>query len=244
MSEGWIAFGSALAGAIAGGGAALVGSIIVNRRELTRRARIRMFDEILPELVDRDNGDLGDAEPEFKALERAAAMSSRGDRRAVSNLYGLWRAAQASLEPELTQIVTAFLDDWKETAFGPHLLLLIPGRKHSARTCDLHCKLFTTGWRGGFGRARASRIDCQVALGGSADGTAGILHDPRRGPSVGGSRPLVLTRTPLKGQPDGQASCRARMLPARETDKPRNRPEGRARIAGAPRHGLAGQRMR
>lgn len=172
MSEGWIAFGSALAGAIAGGGAALVGSIIVNRRELTRRARIRMFDEILPELVNRDNGDLGDAEPEFKALERAAAISSRGDRRAVSNLYSLWRGAQASLGPELTQVVTAFMDDWEETGVRPPPVTHIPGRKHSARTCDLHCKLFTTGWRGGFGRARESRIDVPGgARGGSSSGT-------------------------------------------------------------------------
>lgn len=107
MSQGWIAFGSALAGAVGGGGAALVGSIAVNRRELTRRVRIRMLGEVLPELVARDSDDLGDAEPQLKALERAAAMSSRGDRRGVQQSYALWRAAQASLGPELTQVVTA-----------------------------------------------------------------------------------------------------------------------------------------
>jgi hypothetical protein len=41
----------AFVGAIGGGAASLAGSVIVNRRELRRKMRIRIYDELLPKLI-------------------------------------------------------------------------------------------------------------------------------------------------------------------------------------------------
>lgn len=87
-------FLAALAGALAGGGASLGGSIVVNRRELKRSARFRLHDELLPELeasIDRtkpmrvrgliDRGDQTYAEPPpvfvevLAATRRSAALA-------------------------------------------------------------------------------------------------------------------------------------------------------------------------
>jgi hypothetical protein len=49
---------SALVGALVGGAASLAGSFLVARRDLIRRTRIRMYDEVVPNLQRQVTGDL------------------------------------------------------------------------------------------------------------------------------------------------------------------------------------------
>jgi hypothetical protein len=50
VSDAWIALAAALLGAVVGGVLTMCGTIVVGRRELTRRSRIEIYDVLLPTL--------------------------------------------------------------------------------------------------------------------------------------------------------------------------------------------------
>lgn len=75
-------FLAALAGAVVGGGASLAGSVLVNRREHVRAARIRLHDELVPALREElppKVGFLLDShfEEVLEATRRAAVLAGR-----------------------------------------------------------------------------------------------------------------------------------------------------------------------
>lgn len=71
---------SALLGAVVGGLLALAGSVLVGRREVVRRARIRLYDEMIPSAMNvlrlREDLDL----PLYRAIVRAATLAGPKDR--------------------------------------------------------------------------------------------------------------------------------------------------------------------
>jgi hypothetical protein len=86
-NSGAVAFWSALAGAGVGGFAAAIGSVYVDRRKATRQARIRMYDELLPEIL-RPKGVPLSGE-DLAPLHRVARISGWRDRRAVEHIMRL-----------------------------------------------------------------------------------------------------------------------------------------------------------
>lgn len=86
--SGAVAFGSALLGAAVGGGASLLGSIVVERRKLTRESRVRMFDELLPRLMQARQVPM--ERPPLEAIHRAAILAGRSDQRSAAHILRLW----------------------------------------------------------------------------------------------------------------------------------------------------------
>jgi hypothetical protein len=103
-SDVWVPLLSALLGAIVGGAATLTGSVLVNRWELRRTARFRMYQELLPKVRNetwpryRWHDDSREAQEAFErsleALEREGAIAGELEwRRAVlAKVFG-WGCA-------------------------------------------------------------------------------------------------------------------------------------------------------
>jgi hypothetical protein len=103
MSETLISLLSAFVGAIVGGTASLAGTMVVNRRQMTVNARMRLYDELLPKLADAVDSILdenldpitayaaGEQMPELLgAVRRASAIAGRSERKAAHDLWVLW----------------------------------------------------------------------------------------------------------------------------------------------------------
>ena len=100
--SGLIAFGAAAFGALVGGMGSAVGSTWLQRRELIRTARVRMYDELLPQLTDRELTlpvllEMGRRDGMsivrlIAALHRNAAIAGRTESRLVADLRASWEA--------------------------------------------------------------------------------------------------------------------------------------------------------
>jgi hypothetical protein len=118
-------------GAVLGGASALAGSIVVERMKLAKNSRIRIFDELLPELVllvhnlyrfekhPRDVMD--DADKVAKAIARAAILAGRKDRRIGDSLLETWfsfRRAQnaVTVQPMDRDVTDRLLPNWVSVA--------------------------------------------------------------------------------------------------------------------------------
>lgn len=99
-----------LGGALVGGVASMLGTIVVGRRELTRKARIRLFDELIPDLfewtsVDGEHGHewvpkwtVGEGLP---AMLRAAIIAGRKDDKRALKLYAVIQRCREAQSPKL-----------------------------------------------------------------------------------------------------------------------------------------------
>jgi hypothetical protein len=107
MSETWSNLLSgaigAIFGAIVGGTFSLLGTMLVNKQQMATNARMRLYDELLPKVLDRVNGMLdSDLDPAsayvaeeqipdlLGAVQRASAIAGRVERKAAHNLWVLW----------------------------------------------------------------------------------------------------------------------------------------------------------
>lgn len=99
----------ALAGAIVGGAASLAGSVWVARRELTRVARVRMYNELLPPMIQAwaaSGAGLfsqGVSREEFDALRRQAVLAGSRDERAIRRLAARFDERAALLSSPVTE---------------------------------------------------------------------------------------------------------------------------------------------
>jgi hypothetical protein len=111
MSDTWTSLLSGVVGAIVGGAASLAGTMVVNKRQMATNARMRLYDELLPELeraID-DHPLNGVPEPMatervpelLAAVRRASAIAGRLERRDAHNLWQLWGEHQAELQAEM-----------------------------------------------------------------------------------------------------------------------------------------------
>jgi hypothetical protein len=108
MSETWTSLLSGVVGAIVGGAASLAGTMVVNKRQMATNARMRLYDELLPEL-ERAVDDLKgltepmamERVPELLAAVRASAIAGRLERKDAHNLWQLWGEHQAELQAEM-----------------------------------------------------------------------------------------------------------------------------------------------
>jgi hypothetical protein len=104
MSAVWTSLLSGVVGAIVGGAASLAGTMVVNKRQMATNARMRLYDELLPELeraIDDRTGATEERVPEvLAAVRRASAIAGRLERRDARNLWQLWGEHQAKLEAE------------------------------------------------------------------------------------------------------------------------------------------------
>jgi hypothetical protein len=102
---------AAFVGAIVGGLASLGGTMLVNKQQMATNARMRLYDELLPELADAVEAVLEPLVPEDQVAEevlpqllekvrRASAIASRHERRFANNLWQLWREHLAQLRAE------------------------------------------------------------------------------------------------------------------------------------------------
>jgi hypothetical protein len=112
MSETWTSLLAALVGAIVGGLASLGGTMLVNKQQMATNARMRLYDELLPELADAVDGVIeplvpedqvaGEVLPErLEKVRRASAIASRHERRFANNLWQLWGEHQAGRQAEI-----------------------------------------------------------------------------------------------------------------------------------------------
>lgn len=93
---------SGVVGAIMGGAASLAGTMVVNKRQMATNARMRLYDELLPNLASRidvmldgtDYKALTVAEEQVPELlekvRRASAIAGPRKRKAAHNLAMLW----------------------------------------------------------------------------------------------------------------------------------------------------------
>ncbi len=82
-----VAFGSAVAGAVVGGAASLAGSVVVQRRQVVRETRLKIYREILPDLVEDVMNTMADqqVERDFRELVRLCALVGRSPRELAEN---------------------------------------------------------------------------------------------------------------------------------------------------------------
>jgi hypothetical protein len=124
MSETWTSLLSGVVGAIVGGAASLAGTMLVNKRQMATNARMRLYDELLPELETAVDGLInpqlpGDGLAEERILgllekvRRVGIIAGRMEQRNSHNLWKLWREHQAELDAEVQVQSTA----WEE--LGP-----------------------------------------------------------------------------------------------------------------------------
>jgi hypothetical protein len=118
MSETWTSLLAALVGAIVGGAASLAGTMLVNKQQMATNARMRLYDQLLPDLS-RAIADWASARTPFRpiakeyplpavrgvielltAVSRASAIAGRHERRFVNDLRELWREYEADLWAE------------------------------------------------------------------------------------------------------------------------------------------------
>jgi hypothetical protein len=111
MSETWTSLLAALVGAIVGGAASLVGTMVANKRQMATNARMRLYDELLPKLADAVDAVIDPQVPEdqlavelmpelLAVVRRASAIAGRLERRDAHNLWQLWGEHQAELQAE------------------------------------------------------------------------------------------------------------------------------------------------
>jgi hypothetical protein len=122
MSDTLTSLLAALVGAIVGGAASLIGTMIVNKQQMATNARVRLYDELLPNLALRVDGLLDDWEPAsavaeeqmpdlLEAVRRASAIAGPFERKAAHNLASLWvehrSAPRAEMPTHLPESVSA-----------------------------------------------------------------------------------------------------------------------------------------
>ena len=98
MSDTWISLLAALVGAIVGGAASLAGTMVVNKRQMTTNARMRLYDELLPSLaraVDAlrsvfDPIGVDEVADLLAAVRRASAIAGRSERNTSHDLAVRW----------------------------------------------------------------------------------------------------------------------------------------------------------
>jgi hypothetical protein len=102
LGETWTSLLSGVVGAIVGGAASLAGTMVINKRQMATNARMRLYDQLLPELERAiDDGTGRERVPEvLAAVRRASAIAGRLERRDAHNLWQLWGEHQAELEVE------------------------------------------------------------------------------------------------------------------------------------------------
>jgi hypothetical protein len=105
LSEGTINLLSALLGAVVGGALTLTGSIVVSRWSRASEARMRMYDELIPQAMGSlyrlevephapDAGDhVGALSDTLHALRRASVVAGRPERRAADSIIRAWYEA-------------------------------------------------------------------------------------------------------------------------------------------------------
>jgi hypothetical protein len=109
MSEAWTSPLAALVGAIVGGAASLAGTMLVNKQQMATNARMRLYDELLPNLERAVAGLSDPLAPEDLAAEefmpellekvrRASAIAGRRERQAVHKLAFLWSQYESATE--------------------------------------------------------------------------------------------------------------------------------------------------
>jgi hypothetical protein len=120
----------AFVGAVGGGAAPLAGSVIVNRLQLRREMRIRMYDELLPKLIDGHFTRSGvrlfpipDKVPHpsevlqtMREMERASVIAGRKEAervRALRRPVLRWVGRYES-DLEATETGLVFRGDWRE----------------------------------------------------------------------------------------------------------------------------------
>lgn len=102
---------AAFLGAVVGGILSLVGSVFVNKMQITTTARMRLYDELLPRLESaieahyhpqvREDHMAEEVTPELlEEVRRASAISGRFERKAAHNLTVLWRERNAPTDPD------------------------------------------------------------------------------------------------------------------------------------------------
>ena len=107
-SDVWVPLLSALLGAVVGGAATLAGSVLVSRWELQRRARLRLYEELLPRVKNetwpqfrRRDGGHEELEQSLDALERTAVIA--GPREwwyaVAAKVHGVWDAFTRFVPP-------------------------------------------------------------------------------------------------------------------------------------------------
>jgi hypothetical protein len=124
MSETWTSLLSGIVGAIVGGAASLAGTMVVNKRQMATNARMRLYDQLLPELLrattDDGTGVAEERVPEvLAAVRRASAIAGRLERRDAHNLWQLWGEHQAELEAETEAETKAWMTRGPPMAVNP-----------------------------------------------------------------------------------------------------------------------------
>jgi hypothetical protein len=105
MSETWTSLLAGVVGALVGGAASLAGTMLVNKQQMATNARMRLYDELLPNLaraiesISDDDLDPASAQvareqmPDpLEAVRRASAIAGRDERRSANMLWTLWLA--------------------------------------------------------------------------------------------------------------------------------------------------------
>jgi hypothetical protein len=91
----WVALGAALAGALVGGFTSTVGALWQNRRELTRRNRIELFQAIIPSLMENlvtgehrfwTLSEYRRVQSDLDNMRRAAMVAGRADQRGAERV--------------------------------------------------------------------------------------------------------------------------------------------------------------
>jgi hypothetical protein len=112
MSETWSSLLAGVVGAIVGGAASLAGTMVVNKRQMATNARMRLYDELLPNLASRIDVMLDGTDYETRdvaekqvpqlveAVRRASAITGRLERQDAHNLSRLWGEHQAETDAE------------------------------------------------------------------------------------------------------------------------------------------------
>jgi hypothetical protein len=120
LSETWTSLLAALVGAIVGGAASLAGTMFVNKRQMATHARMRLYDELLPNLASAMYSAIDPQVPEdqvaeefvpelLEKVQRASAIAGPFERKAAHNLWVLWtehlNAPTPAFRPELPKSV-------------------------------------------------------------------------------------------------------------------------------------------
>jgi hypothetical protein len=105
MSETWSSLLAGVVGAVVGGVASLAGSMFVNKWQMATHARMRLYDELLPNLASAMDSAIDPQVPEDQMAEeyvpellekvrRASAIAGPVERKAAHNLTVLWNRYQ------------------------------------------------------------------------------------------------------------------------------------------------------
>lgn len=111
ISDSALALASALLGAVVGGAMSMLGTIVVGRRELTRGARIRLYDEDIPSLLDKTPNEDRRFPPSFhwkmtsyrEQVRRTATIAGWRTRRQAKEVLDALAHADAEQEAEFAE---------------------------------------------------------------------------------------------------------------------------------------------